>query len=59
MSPGVMTVVINMCRHYGEVPLMDMEHNCLKTSLEDLGAATCELVNVVEHKVQSPLEVLQ
>ena len=28
-------------------------------SLEDLGAATCKLVNFVDHKVQSPLEVLQ
>ena len=34
------------------------------TSLEDLGAATCKLVNFVDHKVlrksfKSPLEVLQ
>ena len=29
-----------------------------KTSLEDLGAATCKLVNFVDYKVQSPLEVL-
>ena len=28
------------------------------TSLEDLGAATCKLLNFVDHKVQSPLEVL-
>ena len=32
---------------------------CILTSLEDLGAATCKLVNFVDHKVQSPLEVLQ
>ena len=31
----------------------------LSTSLEDLGAATCKLVNFVDHKVQSPFEVLQ
>ena len=29
------------------------------TSLEDLGAATCELVNFLDYKVQSPSEVLQ
>ena len=28
--------------------------NPLKTSLKDLGAATCKLVNFVDHKVQSP-----
>ena len=28
-------------------------------SLEDLGAATCKQVNFVDHKVQSPSEVLQ
>ena len=34
----------------------------LLTSLEDLGAATCKLVNFVDHKVQSfrsPLKILQ
>ena len=31
---------------------------CVRTSLKDLGAATCKLVNfLVDHKVQSPLEV--
>ena len=30
----------------------------MTTSLEDLGAATCKLVNFVDHKVQSPLEVV-
>ena len=29
------------------------------TSLEDLGAATCKLLNFVDHKVRTPLEVLR
>ena len=29
------------------------------TSLEDLGAATCKLVNFVDHKVQTPSKVLR
>ena len=55
MSPGVMTVVINMCRHYGEVPLIDMNIIVWKQVSKNWGL---RLVNFVDHKVQSPSEVL-
>ena len=43
--------MLTHCPHKHEMPE--------QTSLEDLGAATGELVNFVDHEVQSPLEVLK
>ena len=38
-----------------EIRMSDMYAQLSVTSLEDLGAATCKLVNFVDYKVQSPL----
>ena len=64
---GAMAAKIYLCKMFKRsltvgvayhISFIQSYFGCDETSLEDLGAASCKLVNFVDHKVQSPLEVL-